>query len=1174
MTESVEHKELLKLVYTDELTHLYNRRYLREQIPKYLKQAWQKNLTVAFFMFDMDNFKSINDTYGHQAGDAALIHFAKIMVATFQRAGIPIRYAGDEFMAVSIGIDKQKAKEFGEAIGKKLTETPLPVDNAKLSLKCSIGVSLFPTDGKDVDTLFEKADEALYIAKHQGKGRVILYPDSGKLLTPEKLDSILANPYIVGRDEIIQFLEQHLSPNGDSNTFLTIIGADGTGKSRLIKFAESAANKRLLYCIKCKGYPFWQTEPYGVAFNALSTVFEQHTGLSEIVFSKLNDKYKQILKPRIFSWDTKEVLQTEETQKADNVAIFEALMSAMVIIRETGDGAILLDDIDLIDKPSLQFFDALFSDKESNKIHLVATINAQDYATGDEKILTLLGSMKEISVSAKLKKYELKPLGLEDIKQFTARVFNGENFSSDVENRLLHNSGGNPLFIVETVSFLLKNGKIQTAGDEWNLSDVAPNDIPLHLEYLLTERLMQMDTETINLLKLASVLGEKINTKQLTEMSGLKFHQVMDILGNAKRALLIDETPNPEEFIFSHRLDRSVFYSLLSEDERTKFHSLAAEIEQKFSKGALERVVGRLAYHYQNAGDLEKASRLFSSFQEQMEAVLISEGTKRVLQKRIITSSMAKESPLEEDDLGVAVECARAFKVAMQNLKLYPRENENVIKSVERFEKSLYGFLQEKTEALSISLTAETMLFNGQPPPPNKSDARLTGDLYSLMSSYALQGVLFIRGVTTDEIINFLEIFTAKPEEVATRWDEIVDERKLEHILPDRKIFVAVGEHKIALDERKLIAQTLGEGKEDKSAISVSAPSMSDEQADKIQKLVEEFKTDKEELIEALKSGTVDSNVIEKLINLLEQSSDVTEIAQTEKTKQEDDTTKQARTSEERYRDVLPDVDIINKSEKDVSLAFQDLSSDDTMTKARAAAWILKQDTEKVVTNAFGVICSDLPVRTRKLAAAVIAKMGNKAIDLFLNRINAGMSGTILKEFLDVADLFLENPNLLSKLSEIIMNGPSDAVIVCFHFIRKMTGKNVNPIILDLFERVSGKMKIEVLSLIVEKKINEAVPSLIESIKPVKIWEKDDNIQLQAQICKSLGMLKAYEAEDILLKIAIVPKPWTMIKPKPESIRVSAIWALKQLPKSDRIDSLLEKSKKSKSVAIRKVAGG
>ncbi|HDG67595.1 MAG TPA: GGDEF domain-containing protein, partial [candidate division Zixibacteria bacterium] len=214
MTASDAHKQLLKMLYTDELTRIYNRRYLKEQIPRYLAQAKQKNLPVAFYVFDLDNFKGINDTYGHQTGDKALVHFAKIIVGTFKRAGIPIRYAGDEFVVVAPGVDRQRAKALGEMVEKGLSATPLVVEGKQIKLGCSIGVAIFPANGEDVDTLFERADEALYISKHQGKGRVTIYPESGKLLTPEKLDSILSSPYIVGRDEILSFVDSHFTPQG------------------------------------------------------------------------------------------------------------------------------------------------------------------------------------------------------------------------------------------------------------------------------------------------------------------------------------------------------------------------------------------------------------------------------------------------------------------------------------------------------------------------------------------------------------------------------------------------------------------------------------------------------------------------------------------------------------------------------------------------------------------------------------------------------------------------------------------------------------------------------------------------------------------------------------------------------------------------------------------------
>jgi len=84
MPSETKHKELLKLLYTDELTRIYNRRYLREKIPAYFVRAAEKRTPIAFFMFDMDNFKGINDGYGHQVGDQALIHFSKIIIEAIQ----------------------------------------------------------------------------------------------------------------------------------------------------------------------------------------------------------------------------------------------------------------------------------------------------------------------------------------------------------------------------------------------------------------------------------------------------------------------------------------------------------------------------------------------------------------------------------------------------------------------------------------------------------------------------------------------------------------------------------------------------------------------------------------------------------------------------------------------------------------------------------------------------------------------------------------------------------------------------------------------------------------------------------------------------------------------------------------------------------------------------------
>jgi diguanylate cyclase (GGDEF)-like protein len=1183
MSTEPQDKKLLSLLYTDELTQLFNRRYLKEVIPGYLIQADKEKFTVAFYMLDMDNFKTINDSYGHREGDRALKHFSKIISDEIQDKGIAIRYAGDEFVLIISKLTKKQARDLGMEILQKITESPLKVKNKKLKIKYSAGVSLFPKDGKTLKTLFKKADEALYTAKDRGKGRVVVFPDKGKLLTPSKLDSILSYPHIVGRDDTIQFLDKHLTGKENQLVFPVLFGDDGTGKSRLMEHARETAQNNFAFTLFAKGYPFWQTDMYSGILSALGILFEQEPTISEEVFSRLEDRYKLILKPHISLWDTKEVEEAEEVAPSDRMAFFEALTQVFIILREMGDGAVLLDDADQIDQPSLQFFDSLFEQTEESKLFFVSSINSPDLITGEDKLLFLLHSMPEAATNSDIQKFQLGPLLLKDVHELVAKQFDGKTLSAESEVALLHNSDGNPLFILEALSFLLIKGKIEAVGNEWDLSLVKPEDIPSSLSKMIKERLMRMSEEAINVLKMASLLGDKINTHQLAEISELKPQQVMDILHNAQRQLFIEETPNPEEFVFAHRMDRSIFYSLMSEDERHQLHARAAEIEQKFSAGSLERVVGKLAYHFQNTGHLDKASKMFSILKDRMDAVFISKGAQKILKKRILTSSLAKESPLEPEDLSKALEAGRALRTALNNLRLYPKEHENVKTSVERILQLLEPFLAEKTEILSISVTPETVLFNGLPPPARGVDSQLTEDLYGILNSYGLQGVLFIRGLTQDELERFLDLLTKPPEEVAGQWDTLVQELELSHVLPDRKMFVAVGERKIALDKQDLLVQAAWqEGKGGPSPAPKGTSPIPDEQIEQLKDILDQFSRDKQELLSAVQSGRAGKEEFKHLIDLLQQT-DISEVTKKllesegvsprgEQTSPGEAPTAEDPTGKYKYADVLPDLKFVEQVEKDLSLAFEDLNSEDTRTQGKAVAWLAQQEPERLAEAALRRITSDVPLKAQRLTAGAIHKAGVNTVEAFLGEINPDMPATQLLKLINVADMFINYTKVVPVMREIALSGPTETVEPALEVLEQIPGKEVDSAFLDLFDLAAGKIKLHILYQFAKRKIIEAVPVLLDIIKPKWIWEKETRISFQAKTCRTLGLIGSPETAEKLIAVATKPKLWAFKKTKPEPIRAAATWALSKLPGNKRINSVLEVLKNDKSLRVRKAA--
>ena len=1176
MNTEPKDKKLLSLIYNDELTNLFNRRYLKEVIPGYLTQAEKEGFLIACYMIDLDNFKGINDTYGHDIGDKALIHFSDILSENVKGEGIAIRYAGDEFVLVVSKAEKQKAKEISVNIHQNVRQQPLKFDSNELRLACSIGISMFPKDGKKWDALFKKADEALYTAKRQGKGRTIFIPESGKLLTPFKLDSILSSPYIVGRDDIIQSIEKHLSSKGNPSDFPVIMGDDGSGKTRLIEYAKEVAQKKLAFNLFAKGFPFWQTESYGAVFAALGGLFGEQQSISDEVFSRLDDKYKQILKPHLFPWDAKELDMPEEAAEPDSLALFEALTQVFVILRKTGDGVILLDGAGQIDSPSLQFFDSQFGQKDGSKLFFVSSINCPDLTTGDEKLLLLLDTMSEVATNGKAQKFHLGPLKIEHIQELVTKLFEGETLPPESAEALLQNSVGNPLFIVEAISSLLLEGKIVAAGEEWDLTFVKPEDIPRNLSNMLKERLMRLDKEETSVLKLASILGEKINPNQLAEISELNLQHVLKHLKNAQRVLLIEETPNPNEFIFSHRLDRTIFYSLMSEEERRKYHAIAAEIEKKYASGSLERVVGKLAYHFQNAGILDKAQEMFSSLKDQMNVVAISKGLRKTLQKRIVTTSMAKESPLEEEDLARAIEILRAFRAALQNLRLYPKEHRNVVESVGRFIELVEPFLTHKTEALSISLTSEATLFNGQPVPPKLLDRRLTEELYQTLNNYGLQGVILLRGLTQEEAVRFFEAFQMPSEEVASQWDILVDQLNLSYILPDRKIFVAVGERKIVLDDQKILAQTSGrEAAAAPAQAATGATPMTDEQLEQLQNILDQFRKEKEELLSSLRSGEISKQDIQELVNLLKK----TDISQISKSVMESGgvpppSVAAVSPRKDRYADVQPDLEIVKQTEEDIALVFEDLNSQDMNTRAKAAAWLAEQEPSKLAEFGLKMITSDAPLKTRRLVAGIIQKAGEDAVEALLKKMDIEAPLVSLLKVIEVADMFVENPKLVRVIREIVLTGQPEVVPAALEILEQIPGTEVNSIILELFELAVEKFKPDILNLFVKRRMAEAIPLLLELTKPKKVWQKENRILLQAQACRTLGLIGSSPPVDHLIAIAIRPKRWTLQKSKPDSVRVAATWALTQLLKTAEINKALDRLKKDKSPLIKKAARG
>jgi diguanylate cyclase len=172
--------ELKRLASIDFLTGMFNRRYFFDLARQEFVKSARYNRPLSIVIFDIDIFKSVNDTYGHLVGDQALAHIGKLVLEITREPDIPARFGGEEFIILLPETDCDNAKFFAERLRQWVEDSPVLCDNYSIPLTISVGVS-----GKDprgnpdsFDHLISQADEALYIAKNAGRNRVTCHWDT------------------------------------------------------------------------------------------------------------------------------------------------------------------------------------------------------------------------------------------------------------------------------------------------------------------------------------------------------------------------------------------------------------------------------------------------------------------------------------------------------------------------------------------------------------------------------------------------------------------------------------------------------------------------------------------------------------------------------------------------------------------------------------------------------------------------------------------------------------------------------------------------------------------------------------------------------------------------------------------------------------------------------------
>ncbi|ANU13207.1 diguanylate cyclase domain-containing protein [Planococcus halocryophilus] len=179
VTERKQLEEKLHfMAYHDSLTNLPNRRFMIQQFQQIKEQADERNEFIVLLYLDGDDFKLVNDQFGHDIGDEFIFHFGNAIKRSLRKNDLVARVGGDEFLVALRGVVPENSEQHIESVINRINESldeGWTIDGHRFAPTSSVGIAIYPEHGNDFDELVKKADAALYLAKGKGKGTAYMY---------------------------------------------------------------------------------------------------------------------------------------------------------------------------------------------------------------------------------------------------------------------------------------------------------------------------------------------------------------------------------------------------------------------------------------------------------------------------------------------------------------------------------------------------------------------------------------------------------------------------------------------------------------------------------------------------------------------------------------------------------------------------------------------------------------------------------------------------------------------------------------------------------------------------------------------------------------------------------------------------------------------------------------
>lgn len=779
-------KDPSRLIFEDELTSINNRRFLFNYFEHRVRWDALDEHPLSLLLMDVDDFKRINDRFGHQIGDQVLMSMADRLKAAAGPQGLAIRYAGDEFVLLLPRVRKSEALQVGESLLQRVREDPLPLgeDRSAVPVTLSIGVATAPDDARDGRSLLQKADTALYSVKKSGRDGLAdaAGVDPEKVFAKAALHQ-LEGTRIAGRGaQLFQVAEAFNQFSRGRSQFVVVQGAAGMGKSTFLETIHRSLAKRQSCLVKASGIQQEQFRPYYVATQILLALLEQKPDHCARVFGSLSREETGSLAKILPQLGPAEAIPLEEEESAQRESLFNSLLHLILKILETQPLILLIDDLPFADEATLLLLRTLVR-LQHLPVFVCGTAADLTPSPGRAPATPFERLYSAYQETLGMRVVTLTPLTAADIAAHIRGIFPQVNVPDNVARELAGVSQGNPLFLGELLRKLVLDQKVSLVGQQWTIEPFEEGYLPRSLAELVRQKIAALDEDSRHLLAQASMFGEVVSLSFLSGSSKKLEAGVLDCVDRAAEQGLLRSNfqQNDEVVQFPGKSLQQITYDDVPEDLRQELHEVVGDYEEALYQKGLFPSASTLAYHYTRSGDQEKADK-YARIEAAYQQDVFNAQEADVYSGEKPGPAPAPDVPLDPGSLGRMPAVLRLLLTAVRSIKLYPAESKAVVTARQQLLGAV-GDILTANDRLNLVHAQGTLFINGQK--LETADFKPVAEsMLDALKGLELEGLAVSKGFTEPELRSALEALARVSRKDIARgfWQRFCREQGLSRI--------------------------------------------------------------------------------------------------------------------------------------------------------------------------------------------------------------------------------------------------------------------------------------------------------------------------------------------------------------------------------------------------------